>query len=562
MKRLIAFFSACLFALTSFANDEIVVPSTMDQVTVYSRGAQIFRTAKYSIRQGTSVYAIEGISPHIDPNSLQVKASGKVIILDSKYDIKYPEPKDPNLEGLPLKIRKAIERLEDSIFHLNFNRSQNQNELDLYNSSKRILAQNGAIRGEGKVNDSIELLQKAMDYYTRKVLELNKLISGLQLKMRDQDEELKDMQRRLRDLKNFASNAQLNPKPQGPTHRILITLSSDITTSGGFEVSYLVNNAGWIPLYDLRADASASSINLNYKAQVYQNTGVDWDKVKLNLSTNDPYQNKTLPLLHPWYVDAPRVTYGGQAGRPRKYEEAKMQYQSVTEDEVAESPANAGYRMNMDAQTAADFTQTVEHLISAEFRIDLNYSIPSNNQRQMVLIKNIDLKSKFKYYSVPKYDQHVYLMAEIADLADHQLVPAQANIFFDGSYIGETMLNPGQMQDTMSLSLGRDPNILIKRRLLQNECKDKVIGSTREKIIAYQYEVRNLKSQAVEVYVLDQMPLSTNSQVEIEALELSKGKVREKDNQVEWKLKLKPKESEVFDFKYRVKHDKDIQVYL
>ena len=218
--------------------------------------------------------------------------------------------------------------------------------------------------------------------------------------------------------------------------------------------------------------------------------------------------------------------------------------------------------IDYDGFSAADFTQVVEHAISAEFRIDLPYSIKSNNQQHMVLIKNVDLSAKYKYHCIPKLDLNVFLVAELTELTEHQLVRAKANIFFDGSYVGETVLNPSQMQDTMTLSLGRDPNILVKRTLMRKETKDKTIGSQRVRTFAYNFEVRSLKSTPIEVVIKDQIPITQDPNIEIEALELSKGDLDPKTGFVEWNIKLKAKDKKDFDFKYEVAHEKEARIVL
>ena len=46
-----------------------------------------------------------------------------------------------------------------------------QDDIDVLTATKNILANNGAIRGQGKVNDSIALLKEAIDYYSLKFVE-------------------------------------------------------------------------------------------------------------------------------------------------------------------------------------------------------------------------------------------------------------------------------------------------------------------------------------------------------------------------------------------------------
>ncbi len=179
MKKVFALICIVMLSANTNASDEKIVKSKISKVTVYSQGAQVFRKSTYSVNKGVTQVVIEGVSPRIDANSLQIKASGKVIILDSKYSLFYPEPSKTPIEGLPLKIRKGIISLEDSISNVNYEILTYQDEIDVLTATKNILANNGAIRGQGKVNDSIQLLKEAINYYTVKMMEINKKLQVL-----------------------------------------------------------------------------------------------------------------------------------------------------------------------------------------------------------------------------------------------------------------------------------------------------------------------------------------------------------------------------------------------
>lgn len=557
MKKIAAFFCILFLAGQTMANDEKIVPSAISRVTVYAQGAQIFRSASYSIGKGVTEVIIEGISPMIDPNSLQVKATGSVIILDSKYSIYYPKPEEIPLEGLPLQVRKDIKALEDSLKNLNYEIQMLQDEIDVLTATRNILANNGAIRGQGKVNDSIPLLKEAIEYYTSKMTEINKKLQVLNRDKGNKSVVRDRMNKRLNDLRNWQQNANMEAKSNTPIHRVVVTLKADNPASGKMDVSYLVSNAGWVPMYDLRSEITNGKVNLNYKAMVFQNTGVDWDEVPLTISTNNPYQNKTKPTLHPWYVDY--YYYGYQ--EKTELEEIAVQSRKLTNKDV-QPVATGSAEVYPDALTTDQFVQVIDHVISAEFKIDLPYSIKSNGEQHMVLVKNIDLAANYKYYTVPKYDLGVYLVAELNKLDELQLVPAKANIFFDGSYIGETYLDPTTMDDTLQLSLGKDPNILVKRTLLKQESKDKVIGTKIERTFAYAIEVKNLKSTPIDIVVLDQIPITQNADIEITSDELSKGILDSRTGTVKWNFSLKPAANKDIKLTYTVKHNKDQQLPL
>ena len=552
--------SISLLATTIFANDKVTVKSTLHSVTVYTQGAQLQHKANYTIKAGLSEVIVEGISPQIAAGTIQVKATGSVVILDSKYEYYYPQPNiQVNATELPLKIRNAIKVLEDSIRIINFELRDINDEIEVLVAARKIIISNGAVKGQGKVNDSIQLLKATVDYYTTKVSELNKKISALDRQKVKKTDLIADLDTRLNDLRNYAEQNNPTPEIKG-IPRIIITFMAKEAASGRIDLSYLASNAGWTPLYDIRSEAATGKISLTYKAQVRQQTGLDWDDVKLSISTNNPYANKTKPELSPWYIDY-------QEFRKQLQEKSKARSEAYSDD----APAQNNTAMNMGfmysystngvvepaALGAEQFTTIVQQLISAEFKIDLNYSIASDNQVRMVLVKQSELNTSFRYYAVPKLDPGVYLVAQMTKLDELQLVPAKANIFFDGTYIGETYLDPTTMDDTLNLSLGKDPNIIVKRTLLKNQSKERIIQDKKERSFAYNIEVRNLKSSEIELIIQDQIPLTTNPEITIEKSNLGKGSIDEKTGLIEWQLKLKAKDNQTFDYDFKVRHPKD-----
>ena len=552
--------SLTLLAGSIFANDKVTVKSTLHSVTVYTQGAQLQHKANYTIKAGLSEVIVEGISPQIADGTIQVKATGAVVILDSKYEYYYPQPNiQVNATELPLKIRNAIKAIEDSIKLVNFELRDINDEIEVLVAARKIIISNGAVKGQGKVNDSIQLLKSTVDYYTTKVSELNKKISGLDRQKVKKSDLISDLDTRLNDLRNYAEQNNPTPEIKG-IPRIIITFMAKEAASGRIDLSYLASNAGWTPLYDIRSEAASGKISLTYKAQVRQQTGLDWDDVKLSISTNNPYANKTKPELSPWYIDY-------QEFRKQLQEKVKQRSEAYSDDAPAvnNTAMNMGfmysYSTNGVAEPAAlgaeQFTTIVQQLISAEFKIDLNYSIASDNQVRMVLVKQSELNTSFRYYAVPKLDPGVYLVAQMTKLDELQLVPAKANIFFDGTYIGETYLDPTTMDDTLNLSLGKDPNIIVKRTLLKNQSKERIIQDKKERSFAYNIEVRNLKSSEIELIIQDQIPLTTNPEITIEKSNLGKGSIDEKTGLIEWQLKLKAKDNLTFDYDFKVRHPKD-----
>ena len=554
MKK--SFILTCLLFASTWlrATEKETIKATLTEVTVYAQGAQMHHKANYSVNAGVTEIIIEGISAFIDAKSIQVKGTGDLVLLDTKFSFYYPQPTNALNQGTSLKIKRDIQLLEDSLRVMDFDIRDIQDEINVLNASKSIIASNGMVRSIGKVNDSINLLKQTIEYYTLKMNELNKKIIVLEKKRQEKAFRKIAMETRLTDLKNYQNNNGEIENNKSPIPRITITVSAKTPVTGKLNFSYVVSNAGWTPIYDLRSDASTGKIELTYKAEVFQSSGLDWDNIKLNISTNNPYVNKTKPTLNPWYIDYNIYKSENRKGKMDKLQEVQITSQALF---------NRGYAYSEDMDDdknimgADQFTTVVHRLISAEFKIDLPYSIKSNNEKHMVLIKSTNLDTKFKYYTVPKLDASVYLVAQMTKLDELQLVPGQANIFFDGSYIGETYIDPTTMDDTLNLSLGKDPSIVVKRTLLKKELKDRIIGDKRERTFAYSIEISNQKSSSIEIVIQDQLPITQNADINIESDNFAKGRFDERTGLLEWSFILKAKENKVIDYNFRVKHAKD-----
>ena len=158
------------------------------------------------------------------------------------------------------------------------------------------------MKSHGKVNDSIELLQEVIELYTNKMNELNKKLSNLRKSHNKLQRVKEKMNERLKRLKSHLGSIGNNHSKQQAIPRLTVTLSANSSSSGRISFSYLASGAGWNPLYDIRSESSQGKIFMNYKAEVYQNTGLNWENIKLSISTNNPYANKTKPELNPWYL--------------------------------------------------------------------------------------------------------------------------------------------------------------------------------------------------------------------------------------------------------------------
>lgn len=551
---------------SAFAEKFEIIKSSIQSVTVYQQGAQIHRKAHYSIPKGLTTISIQNISQQIDPKSIQVNATGSMVILDSKYKLKYHEPVPVGTITPTPKLDKELLKLNDSILALDYKITDIQQKINVLTTQKNILNNNGAIKGIGKVNDSIPLLKQAMAYYYEKMNAIHSESLQLTIIKNKLSQTKTRISTRIQDIQTFKNRSnQHKADNKAPISSIEITLSSNANVSGTIEVSYMVSSAGWSPLYDIRSNSSKNNINLTYKAQVYQNTGIDWKDARLKLSTTNPYTNKTKPNLSPLYVNLFQnsVINSSKIRESKKADYNRFEKNESLTEEVAS--LNKDMKETLDisiSDQSFNYVQVNQQLISIEYQVDLPYSILSNNEKHLVLVRQESLKSNYKYYSVPKLDLSAYLVAELTDLDNLNLIPGLANIFHDGTYIGETRINPSIMTDSLALSLGKDQNIQVKRTLLKKDCKTKVIGDKTTKTFAYLIEIKSHKSTNINFVLQDQVPITQNSEIEIEILESTKGELNKVTGLINWNLKLKPKETKTIKLIYSVSSSKNKAINL
>jgi len=209
-----------------------------------------------------------------------------------------------------------------------------------------------------------------------------------------------------------------------------------------------------------------------------------------------------------------------------------------------------------------DYITVKDNELNVVFDIDLPYDVPGNGKEQNVSLKEFPVNTLFKYYAVPKLDKDAYLLGEVADWEQLNLLPGEANIIFEGTYIGKSYIDPNSTLDTLNLTLGKDKRIVVKKEKLKDFSSVKFLGSNKKQIFTYELTVKNNKKEAVKMMLKDQYPLSTNKDIEVELLESSDASNNSELGVLTWKLDLEPGAVKKLRVSYSVKYPKDKYVNL
>ncbi|MEP7264207.1 MAG: DUF4139 domain-containing protein, partial [Bacteroidota bacterium] len=280
-----------------------------------------------------------------------------------------------------------------------------------------------------------------------------------------------------------------------------------------------------------------------------QSTGEDWINAHLRLSTGNPSVAGVKPELNPWFLNF-IMPYQLQS-----YMRGKSNNQGM--ETLSSAPAGVVLQdKSLQTYKWAETKQS-ENQLSSEFIITNPYTVMSDGEEYQVDIQNYSLDATYQYISAPKMDADAFLVARITGWDALTITPGPANIYFDEGYVGQSYVNPLQTGDTLTLSMGRDKRIIVKREKLNEFSSARMFGGNKERSFTYETFVRNTKKEMVTIVVEDQLPLSQDKDIEIKQDELSGGVVTAETGKVTWTLTLQPGETKKFKFGFSVKYPKD-----
>ncbi len=539
-----SFFITCLLAVSAFtAGAQTRVGVDINHATVFLNGAELSSTAKVSLPQGETDILFTNIAGNVNQQSLNIGADNGVIIQSASFQNNY-------LAAETLSPHARV--IKDSIQLIQDKRAGTNNMLQVTNEQITLLSENKQVAG-ANTGLSVAELAKMLDLVKTRMMQLLTEKDMLNATLRKTDEQLKLLQLQLdiEQKKDFQPGGQL-----------LVKFYSTKATSSNINISYVVPNAGWSPSYDLRVEDLKNPVKLFYKANVYQNSGVNWNKIKISLSTGNPNEGAQAPALSPWYLvfNQPAYAGGGYTNKALN-ENVVMAYKVPLVDKGADDIESMPTRSTSPG-TIANYVRTDNSGINTTFDIDLPYTVPTDGQAHLVAVKDYELPATYRYYTVPKMDKDVFLQAQVTNWEDMNLLPAATNIFYEGSYVGQGYIDMRNVKDTMNISLGRDKKIIVRRERDMKQRSVKTIGSNVKETFAYTISIRNTRKEPINILVMDQLPVSNDKDIVVEDIETDKGEVEETTGTVKWLLTINPNEVMKKKIGFTVKYPKGQSINL
>lgn len=593
------------------------IKTDVTEVTVFLDGAQVVRKKAVDLTKGKTIIKFVNLSPFIDAKSVQVKAEGELTVLSVNHQQNYLDKLEKSAELTDLE--KQLEIIEDKIKLENTYLSIIKEELTFLQENRDIGGKNEQV--------SIINLQQTSEFYSRK-------LTSLKMKEIERNKTLKTLNEQKNNLQNQINT--LTSKKEYPTGEILVKVDAKQTNKYSLELTYLVGNAGWFPSYDIRAKNVNEPVQLIYKANVKQDTKVDWSNVKLKFSSADPNVSGVAPELQTYFLNyntlppTYKLTSNSVRGRvvdsngeplpganvivqgttigtvtdlegnysitiPNNssqltysfigfnsktlpitntvmniaLEESEMELQEVvvvgygSNKNVSEALQGRVSGVDVDKSIKIRGTSSlsiptaqVENQTTVDFEINTPYTVKSDNKNYTVDMEVYDLPAFYQYYCVPKVDKDAFLIANIIDWEKYNLLEGEANVFFEETYVGKTLLDVRYASDTLEISLGRDKKVSVNREKIKDFTDKQFIGNKKEETRAWKTTVKNNKNQTINMIILDQAPVSTIEEIEVNVQNISGAKQNSETGEIIWEFELKPNDKKDFELKYSVKYPK------
>ncbi len=505
-------------------------------VIVYPDRARITRRGSLSLETGTHSIEIAELPLTLNPDSIRISARGTAsarlagVQLDRTFYVDTPSDKVRQLEMEIEKFQDEIKRLDTQADLIR----QSKASLDLLSSQATVYA-TAIAAGEVTVEQQLALF----DGLRKQVENLNNEAQTVQSNRRDTDRRLQKLNKVLEQYRS----AQ-------PRERYTAVVEIDVKKSGDLtiEISYLVTQAGWKPLYDLclLEKNNYPLVEVVYLAQVMQNTAENWNNVSLTLSTARPALVGALPELEPWFINIPepiiplaRATVPPQMLAPMKVQPV-IAAQSVPEPRIEEAAEEVVATVNQSNSTVT-------------YSIPGSSTVPPDNAPHKVIIARFPLTPHLDYVSAPKLTEGVFRRAKIDNDSTYTLLPGNANIFIGDEFIGTSPLELTAPHGEFEINLGTEDRVKVERELKRRDVDKRFIGGKRHLEFGYEIRLENLLPIKANISLQDQIPVSFHEEVKVHLEAIDPEPAERTDlNVLKWELSLEPEEKRTLRFDFSV----------
>lgn len=522
---------------------ELVLTHSPREVTVYPDRARVSSRGAADLTAGTTALVFDDLPLGLEPDSVRFSGSGdaavRVLSLDvgRKHYAETPSAAAQKLEAEKeaLLLRQRALQDEQAVWEA---------ELAQLNGLRQ--ASDALAGGLARGKTTMESLGQMMALLQQRDREAREALRELEPQQLALGRRLEKLERELAELRS-----------QRPRMRFQARVEIEVTGGGAFEaeLSYVVGNASWHPLYDLRLEERAEDgrpLDVTVFAAVRQQTGQDWQDVALTVSTARPALSRDPGELEPWYLEVYEALERLMAAMPAFSNDTLV-------GGLAETPPAAAGTRAKRAEYVAPVVEDAGAVVT--YRVAGRSTIASDGAPHKNLLAQFAAGLALTYLARPKQATAVFRRGTFANESGAPLLAGAGNLFVDGEYVGRTEIEYTAVGDELELLLGVEERITAERELVRRKVDKRFLRENRLLHYAYDIKLKNLLPHAVEVEVQDQIPVARHEAIKVRLDEVSPVPDEQSELQIlTWKLAVDPAAEAQIHFAYTVEYPPTLDV--
>ncbi|WP_271767723.1 mucoidy inhibitor MuiA family protein [Aquimarina algiphila] len=615
-----------LFSFLVSANNEKKTVSTIEEVTVYLTGAQIKRTTSVNIKPGINDIILHDLSPSIDENSIQISGLKNNSIVSINFNINYLEKKQQSeeLKSLKNKLQKLLlERSNND--NIISGLQQEQKVLDnnqQISGNNTTLSLETVKQISTYYRERSVIIKNDIYTITQKLNDLHKNIDAIRNEINTLDDHTKEERGEIKlkldattasnlilEIRYNVNNAGWFPlydiKSKNVESPLNIAYKANVYQQTGtdWKNANIILSTGDPNTNNLKPDLTTKYLNFTY-GNYRRNNTINRHGYKYNptirrvtgiISDSNGQPLPGVNIIEKGTTNGVQTDFDGrysiniQGGRELSF--SYIGFNSATipiysssinqklEEDVSAleevvvtaygSSSLAGRVSGVKAkrmQEKKEYNRVVETkeegITNTKFKIKNKYTINSNAEVTVIEIDNFDMKADYRYYVAPELDENAFLTAKLGNWEQFNLLAGEANIYFEGSFAGKTNIDPLATTDSLTISLGVDPNIIVKREQLNNFKSKSFTGSNKIINRGYKISIKNNKKNKIHITLQDRIPISQNKEIKIDDINTSALEYDTKTGIITWELNIPSNQKEEKQFSYQVKYPKNKRINL
>ncbi|OLP20022.1 hypothetical protein BST81_02520 [Leptolyngbya sp. 'hensonii'] len=504
----------------TFKQDTVqVVETSILAVTAYVNQALIIRRGVVILTGLERELVIPGLSPCLRSESLQVSGIGTV-------GVRLLGIRTEPLQTTP-PIVSEITDLNDRIALLEEQQRHIRNRLDSLQLQREFIqglsekSVDQFSQGLAQRQIDLEQTRQLVDFLGQQYREFTTVISQLEQEQQDLEQQLQKLRQQL---------AQIEATPGQGGHRLVVMVEPSGAGEFVLELSYVVDRAGWTPLYDMTFNRTGRQVKVSYLAEVKQYSGENWAGASLTLSTSELGTGALWPQFHPWYIDVsppesspyrhpgqnPAITSG----------DSSLRSETIPTEPIAVPPI---------------VTKVARENGITTLLLGQEDGIPGDGTPRKVTILEDEYPCRIEYVALPRLASFAYLQAIVTNHPHGvTLLPGQANIFRNNLFIGTIRLEQVAPGQPFRLDLGIDEGLKIQRQLVECQTRRGIFLQSQVTTYAYRLTIANLRDREITLKVTEQLPLSRSEQVTTRLLRALPAPTSSSPQALEWTIVLPP----------------------